>query len=661
MNAIWDRSPNRKGDLMNREFNFGSVLKVTKEDTLADIEQNFILMKECGHNTCVIWPAAFWWEEKTELYPFATGVKILELAEKVGLNIVMELAGQLTVWEAIPDFQMKNEYLPVDENGNTLYGQSSYGYLNYFHPEVDAMILSHFKKAAAAYKNSKALIGYDVFNETMFTSFDDCTMQKFREWLKEKYGTLENLNRVWERNYGSWEQVRPTKWKWMSIMPEADYAMFHKDSIGMFLSRWCAAVKEADPEHFVIADNIHSQVSPASFYDRPQNDFGLYEAVGKIGMSFYPKQFSSTMSDALRNEVFDGYYTASKRHGFWISEMQTHDQAIFNPTTCVSPKELRRWCLEGYSSGADGLIFWMWRPFTSGLQVGSRGIVDYKGRKTERFETARELSKELCELGPLRPIRKDIGILYDPLCEDLQRVITMSYKAEQNLYLSCVFGAYAALFDKNIPCDIITKDEIKYYKTVIAPNYLVLTKEMKSSFSEYVAGGGTLILDGKFGMIDEEGRLRSEVFASDLTGIDWKDTDYRDLSFSLSGKEISGYYGKEIVTALPGTEVLASFRTGTPAFVRHTFGKGQVLSFFSYIWYGYAKNHDENGLAVLDDLSELCGFSGTETDTKLKIKLCETGDRIAVFLFNYTDETQNGTVSFDYEGESYTLPVEVSP
>ena len=300
-------------------FKYGSVLKLTRYDTLDDIERNFALMRDCGMDTVVIWPAAFWWEEKTERYPFDTGIKLLKIAEKYGIGVIMELAGQLTVFEYAPDFMMKKEYEPVDMKGAREYGQSSFGFLSYFHPEVSELICEHFASAARAYKASEALIGYDVFNETMFRSFDEYTMNEFREWLKDRYGTLERLNEVWERTYGDWSQIGYESWKWMSIMPEADYGAFRKASIRRFLTKWCDAIKREDPCHMLIADNIHSTVSPSCNYERPQDDFDLKEAVDEIGMSFYPKQMGGTMEEAMRWEIFDAFYAASKREGFFVA------------------------------------------------------------------------------------------------------------------------------------------------------------------------------------------------------------------------------------------------------------------------------------------------------------------------------------------------------
>ena len=42
---------------MKHSFLYGSVLKLTREDTAESIERHLALMKESGMDTVVIWPA----------------------------------------------------------------------------------------------------------------------------------------------------------------------------------------------------------------------------------------------------------------------------------------------------------------------------------------------------------------------------------------------------------------------------------------------------------------------------------------------------------------------------------------------------------------------------------------------------------------------------
>lgn len=629
-------------------FKYGSVLKVTRYDTEKDIEKHFSLMRDCGMDTVVIWPAAFWWEEKKDGYPFNTGKMILKKAETYGIKVIMELVGQLSVFEYIPDFMMKNEFHPTKKDGSREIGQNSFGFLSYFNPEVNGLICEHFEKTANAYKDFPALIAYDVFNETMFRSFDKYTVEEFRTWLKEKYVTIEKLNEVWERTYSDWSQIGYEEWKWMSVMPEVDFCAFRKAAIARFLKKWCAAIKKVDTVHPLIADNIHSTVSPSCHYERPQDDFELKEVVDEIGMSFYPKQINGTMENALRNEIFDGFYAASKRKGFYISEMQTHIQALYNPTTCVRPYELKRWCLEAYSSGAKGLIYWMWRPFNKGLQTMGRGLVDYKDRPTERYHLAKELSSVFEKYGELDPIQSKIGILYDPSCDDLTRVFARSYGLDEAIYNRSIFGAYKAAFDIGVKADIVTLNEISDYSAIVLTNQLVIDSKRAELLKNYVKNGGKLIIDGRFGIINEESLVNNELPGGDmceLCGVDYLDSDYEGLGFNFNGKKINGYYMRDIVTLTNG-EAAGTFDDGKCAVSRVKYGLGEAITFNTMLWYGYAKTADKTVLSVMSDIIESYGLAELEVDGDLTVKVCENAEKYVFFIFNYTDKEQKVKVSF---------------
>lgn len=623
------------------EFLYGSVLKVSRDDTLESIERCFAMMRESGQDTVVIWPAFFWWEEKTEDYPFRTGKEILNLAEKQGLKVIMELAGQLTVCEYIPDFMMKEEYFARDKWGAIEEGQDSFGFLSYFHPEVNELICKHFAMAAKAYKDMPALIGYDIFNETMFRSYDDWTLKEFRLWLKEKYGSIEKLNSVWDRTYSDWSQIHFETWMWLSIMPRADHAAFKKASIARFMKKWAQAVRDVDREHFLIADNIHSQVSRAGDYNRPQDDFGLREAADEIGMSFYPKQVRGCQPPAERWQIFDGFFAASGREGFMISEMQTHTQAMFNPTTAVRPYELKQWCFEAAAAGAKGIIYWMWRQFEKGLQTLGRGLVDYKGRPTVRLTAAKEIG-EVLKYGILKPVRSKVGLVYDPLCEDFQRVYTAAYAMKDDLYLTSLHGAYKAFFDNNIRCDIITLSEIKDYPFIVLSNHIVLSKSNAQAIRDYVAKGGKVLSSGKLAVVDELSAACHEqpgMGLQELFGYEWLDMDYEDLEISLEGgRKLSGYYTHEMA-AVTGT-VAGHFGNGDPALVHNRFGEGETLAVLSDIFHGYANTGDVTVRDFVAELARHYSLAQIKAEGNLTLRLAENKGKTYLFAFNYSHNTE---------------------
>ena len=639
---------------MERQFLHGAVLKLTREDTPEDIACHFARMKESGFNTVVIWPSAFWWEEKREGYPFNTGKLVLELAERAGIGVVMELAGQLPQMEYIPDFLMKDEYYCLDEQGHRRLKHGSFGYLNYFHPEVDRLICEHFAKTAAAYRDYPALIAYDIFNETAFRSYDEHTMAVFRQWLKEKYGTIQRLNEVWERCYTDFSQISYAPWIWMSIMPSADMTAFRKESVAIFLRRWGNAIRAVDDGHPLWADNVGSMIcNGAGVLERPQEDFLLKEAVDEIGISFYPKQVTGTVAPSKRWCTFDSFFAASKREGFLVAEMQTHIQAMFNPTTCVRPHELKQWCCEALAGGAKGLIYWMWRPFTKGLQTAGRGLVDYKGRSTPRLELAREMGKLIAQTGVLHPTKARVGILFDGTCQDFQNDYTKSYKVDQNIYLNSICGAYNAFFDANVRADIVKLHEIENYSLLILTNHIVIGKECAARLKDFVRRGGVILCDGRIGSVDEWAVLNDTLpggALNDAMGLEFIDTDYEGLDFVLEGKKYRGYYGREL-TAITDGEVLGTFEDGEAAVVRKQLGKGEILTLNTSLWYGHkVKEIDAAPFAAM--LADRYHLRELKIEGALKVRTAKSERGRFAFVFNYTDAPQSGRIcggGFDTE------------
>ncbi len=70
---------------------------------------------------------------------------------------------------------------------------------------------------AQRYRNRKGLEGWHVANEYGTSCYCENCQKKFRDWLKRRYGTIENLNarwgtEFWGRTYYSFEEVMlPTK------------------------------------------------------------------------------------------------------------------------------------------------------------------------------------------------------------------------------------------------------------------------------------------------------------------------------------------------------------------------------------------------------------------------------------------------------------------
>ncbi len=326
-----------------------------------------------------------------------------------------------------------------------------------------------------------------------------------------------------------------------------------------------------------------------------------------------------------------------------ISEMQTHTQALFNPNTEVKPYELKQWCTEAIAGGATGIIYWMWRPFDRGTQILGRGLVDYKGEGTERLNATKEIGELLKKTEGAKPVRSKVGILFFSENENFQRAITTSYPVDDNYYINSIYGAYRALFNENVRCDIIVADEFENYSAVIITNCIMIDGMMTEKLKEFVLNGGTLIIDGRFGIMNEVGRaydcLPGGSF-NEFCGVTLKDTDSLLVPFSEYG--VCGYKWRQITES--NSQVVEYFQDGVPAVTLKKSGKGRVIMLNTDFFYGCSQSLDDNKKKFIKSAVDKLDLRQIETDTELKVRISETDKEYFVFIFNYTESTHSGEI-----------------
>lgn len=658
------------------QFPYGAVFKVQREYALDEIFSNLKSMKDLGMNIVVIWPAVYWWEDKgLPNYPYNTGHEILKYAEKIGMKVIMELAGQITALEYVPDFVMKEEYYPITYEGFLEKDKLYYGYLNYFHPEVKQLIKKQFTEIAENYKGYSSLYGYDIWNETMFMSFDQYTLQVFREWLKKKYNSINRLNDVWDRAYHDWSQIQFTRWMWASVMPKVDYHQFQKDSVGMVLNEWYKTVKDVDPHHPIIADNVSSMVVEDQSYERPQDDWNVAENVDEFGTSFYPKNAPNIMPDYKRWEILVGIHSATPTGRFWISELQSHLQMMFNPLSVVYPHEIAWWNWEAVSHGAKGVIYWMWNPFIKGMQTFGRGLVDTRLQYTDRAQTARMIGNVLKEnereFLTYEPKMPKAAILFDKINHDFTRAYTEQYTPFINnaIYIDSIAGIFKCMWENNIPTKFITQKEImngtvKQYKVLFMTNQLNISNEFSDALKEYVANGGVLICDGKFGEIDDFGVLHRNMPGgklNEILGYRHVDVDPNGLVIDIKLNQnnefkLDGYYEKRILEITDeNVDVIGTFENGLPAVIKTSIGKGMVIYIPTHLWYGFYKENFESVshfMRLLKDEYKLSPYSISNND--VKVCLLKGEDGMILFAFNYKNKEASAQIQLNDISPKFT-------
>ena len=150
---------------MKNEFIHGAVLLLEEDETRSGLAAKCAAMKQLGLNTAVIWPPCFYKNGKRD---YAVQHTLLDCAEEARLKVIVELTGQVSNLEYLPDCDWKDEYAVTNPDGTPARMQNGLGETNYNHPEVKRILHSFFAEAAAEFKDHPALLAWDVWNETHF-------------------------------------------------------------------------------------------------------------------------------------------------------------------------------------------------------------------------------------------------------------------------------------------------------------------------------------------------------------------------------------------------------------------------------------------------------------------------------------------------------------
>lgn len=122
-------------------------------------------------------------------------------ATRYGMIIEFD-AGNYTV-EFAPDLQNDYEFIrKVSAPGNHFYG------IDHNTPEGRGLIYGDWASRFRFMKQFP-LMAFEVWNELGYRPSHDRVLRAFRDYAKKKYGTLEEANRVWRKEFRNWEEVLP--------------------------------------------------------------------------------------------------------------------------------------------------------------------------------------------------------------------------------------------------------------------------------------------------------------------------------------------------------------------------------------------------------------------------------------------------------------------
>jgi beta-galactosidase len=177
----------------------------------AEWETDFREMQELGINTARMGEFAWaMFEPAPGKFTFDWMDRAIEIAVRYGVRAVLGTpTASIPPWlyEQYPDVLSGNQQGLYTYGGRKGYNTNSTHYLDACSRIVTAL--------ADHYGKNSGVIGWQLDNEpgNPFQEYDPVTETAFQEWLKKRYGTLDELNRVWNgafwsNEFSAWSQIK---------------------------------------------------------------------------------------------------------------------------------------------------------------------------------------------------------------------------------------------------------------------------------------------------------------------------------------------------------------------------------------------------------------------------------------------------------------------
>lgn len=443
---------------------------------------------------------------------------------------------------------------------------------------------------AERYKNHPALAVWHLSNEYGGECHCELCQEAFRNWLKLRYGSLDELNSAWwtafwSHTYTGWSQIEsPSQIGETSVHGLVlDWKRFVTEQTLDFMKAEMEPLKRLTPD-------VPCTTNMMGLYDG-LNYYRLSEALDIASWDNYPT-WRSDEGDSdialLTSMVHDMNRRLKDGRPFMLMESSP------STTNWQPVGKLRRpglhelQSLQAIAHGSDTVQYFQFRKSRGSAEKFHGAVVDHVGTEHTRVfrevaGTGRTLEKLDSVVGTAKP--SDVAIIYD--VENRWALdMCQGFKSKKN-YVETLKEHYAPFWKAGISVDIIdSTKELSDYKLVIAPMLYMLRPGIAEKIETFVKNGGTFAATYMTGYVDEHdlcflggfpgplghvlGIWCEEIdglFEEERRSVEWNGAKYQARDFC----EIVHPKGAQTIATY-----CEDFYAGSPAATVNRFGKGEA-------------------------------------------------------------------------------------
>ncbi len=364
------------------------------------------------------------------------------------------------------------------------------------------------EEMAQRYAGRPEILAWQIDNEL---ESNHCTCpscrEAFRRWLREKYGTVEALNKawgseVWSGEISSWEQIQPLlapdcmpDWHNPAFM--LDYERFGAWSLADFIQRQRDIIKDHDPDAIVTTNSWFCANMPDFYQEFASLDVAAYDNYPPMDL---PEDGETLYSNAFGLDLVRSF----KRKNFWILEQLGGAGGCWSPMGPAPwPGMIEGYALQAVAHGADLVSFFRWRSSCSGAEMLGHGVLDHDDRDNRRLAEIGRFCRRLEAMPELdrTGLHSDVAMLYGP---DQEFVLKNQRQSRNFAYWTQLRLFHDACMGLGVNLDVAPESAaLEGYKVVLVPTHYVTDPALAARLEAFAAGGGTVVVTNRSGVKDK--------------------------------------------------------------------------------------------------------------------------------------------------------------
>ncbi|WP_433825709.1 beta-galactosidase [Actinoplanes sp. CA-015351] len=465
------------------------------------------------------------------------------------------------------------EILPVNREGNTVWP----GARQHWRP-TSPVFREHALRLVRAlgtrYAAHPALVAWHVNNELgchNVYDFSDDAAYAFRQWLLNRYETINVLNEAWgtafwSQRYDSFDEILPPRLAASHPNPtqQLDFKRFSSDALKEHLRAEKAILREITPD-VPVTTNFMVMGSQSSM-----NYADWAAEVDFVSNDHYVVPGPQAGDELSFSANLTGWLAGGQP---WFLMEHSTSAVNWQPVNVAKrPGELARDSLTHVAYGADAVCFFQWRQSKAGAEKYHSSMLPHAGTDSAVFRAVAGLGQQLRELAPVAGTPRtaaQVGIVFD--WESWWVSEQDSHPTDRLRYRQEALDWYTALLDNGIRADVVpTGGDLERYQVLIAPVLHVVPAALADRISRFVGNGGHFVTTYFSGIVDENDHVWLGGYPGalrDLLGI--RIEEFAPLldheSVELDNGVTGTLWTDRIDVTSPEVEVLARYKTGEQA------------------------------------------------------------------------------------------------